>query len=71
MMEIKNVCKLLELAHKYQSFELKSHSMNFITKNFSEIYGTKEYETLEKNPSLLIELTRNVFSSIDFKKINN
>jgi len=65
-----NACEILEIAQKFSGTELKNQCMSYIIGNFSKIYGTKQYERLEKNPSLLIEVTRSVFSNLNMKTMN-
>jgi len=35
----------------------------------SQIYGTPEYEKLESEPSILIEITRKVFDNTNLKDL--
>lgn len=42
-----NACDILLVSQQYSANLLKSISMDFIIKNISKIYKTKEYEKLE------------------------
>ena len=57
-----NVGDLLIVAHKYSVGELKRFCMNYLVKNCSEINVAKTIEGLESYPSLLIEVTKALFS---------
>jgi len=62
-----NVCALLIEANKYSSAELKKFCIQFLIKNFQEIQATKSFEELEYYPSLLMEVTKQVFSNANDK----
>lgn len=55
-----NVIDLLIDAHRFDAQELKKNCMNYIIKNFSDIQNTKEFESLEQVPSLLMELMKSI-----------
>lgn len=65
-----NVCALLIDANKYQANELKKFCQNYLIKNFSEVSQTKGFEELEYVPSLLMEVTKLVFSNVNTKEIS-
>jgi len=58
-----NVCNLLIEANKYSSIELKKFCIGYLIKNFSDVSSTKAFEELEYYPSLLMEVTKLVFSN--------
>ena len=62
-----NVCTLLIEANKYSSAELKKFCISYLNKNFSEVSSTKAFEELEFYPSLLMEVTKLVFSNANDK----
>lgn len=62
-----NVCTLLIEANKYSALDLKKFSIDYLMKNFSEIQNTKAFEELEYYPSLLMEVTKKVFSNVNDK----
>ncbi len=57
-----NVGELLIVSHKYSALDLKKFCMNYLVKNSSEINVAKTIEGLESYPSLLIEVTKALFS---------
>jgi len=63
-----NVCALLIDANKYSSAELKKFCITFLIKNFQEVQNTKGFEDLEYYPSLLMEVTKLVFSNVNNKE---
>lgn len=62
-----NVCSLLVQGNKYQGMELKRFCQSHLIKNFSEVSQTKGFEELEYYPSLLMEVTKLVFSNVNNK----
>jgi leucine-zipper-like transcriptional regulator 1 len=63
-----NVCTLLIEANKFSSGELKKFCIQHLIKNFSEVQSTKAFEELEYYPSLLMEVTKNVFANANDKE---
>jgi hypothetical protein len=66
--ENENVCILLIDGNKFGAQELKRFCLNYIIKNFNDVNKTKGFENLENHPSLLIEVTRSVFSKAVIKE---
>ena len=64
--EVENVCDMLILAHRFSAPDLKKFCMNFIQKNFQDVNSTQGFEHLEQVPNLLIEVTRLVFSKMEY-----
>jgi hypothetical protein len=64
-----NVCNLLIDANRYQANELKKFCQNYLIKNFQEVSQTKAFEELEFYPSLLMEVTKLLFSNVSAKEI--
>jgi len=67
-MDEDNVGELLITAHKYSANELKKFCMNFLVKNCSEINVSRTIEGLESYPSLLIEVTKALFTKKESQK---
>lgn len=66
----KNSCMLIEIAHNLEALRLRNYCIKYITDNFKLIFDTEDYKKLEdNNSSLLLEITKNVFQSIDIKNI--
>lgn len=65
-----NVCSLLIDANKYSALELKKFCQTYLMKNFSEVSNTKAFEELEYYPSLLMEVTKLVFTNVNSKEIS-
>jgi len=63
-----NVFTLLIHANKYSAAELKKFCQTHLIKNFSEVSQTKAFEELEYYPSLLMEVTKLVFSNVNNKE---
>ena len=64
-----NVCSLLIDANKYSAHELKKFCQQYLMKNFQEVSHTKAFEELEYYPSLLMEVTKLVFTNVNSKEI--
>ena len=63
-----NVCSLLIEASKYSSTELKKFCINYLIKS-SDVSSMKGFEDLEYYPSLLMEVTKLVFSNQNDKEM--
>lgn len=66
---LETVCDLVVIAQKHNANELKKSCIDYLMKNISKIYGTKEYEKLEKFPALLVEVTRRVLDNANLLDI--
>jgi hypothetical protein len=54
--EIENAAYILQVASRYEAWQLKGFALHFIMNNYDQVFQTKCFEELDK--SLVLEVTR-------------